>query len=439
MAWNKHQKLAAWFGLILSSPVVAQIAEEQTWDAKFQATYIWQAKRSFGAAYSGPNSLSTQREKSYSFTATAFLGVRAWTGGEFYLNPEVVQGVPLSDLTGLGGFTNGEIQKTAGPSLTVYRARTYLRQTWGLGGERESVESDANQLAGSRDKRRLVLTIGNFAVTDVFDQNTYAHDPRTTFLNWALIAHGAYDFAADARGYSWGAALEYVYDDWALRAGRFEQPKESNGLPLDSRIFVHYGDQIELEHAHKIAGQSGKVRLLGYRNVAVMGAYRDALEQAAQSGAPPDLTRVRRERAKYGFGINIEQAVSRSVGAFIRASWSDGQSETYAYTEIDRSFAGGVAIKGDIWDHANDMLGVALVRNGLSNAHRNYLASGGLGFFLGDGRLTYRPEDIIETYYALAVAPHTLATLDYQRIRSPGYNADRGPASFVALRLHIEF
>src|SRR6267143_3533495 len=208
--------------------------------AKFQATYVWQRKGLFAAAYSGPHSLSPEREKSYSLTATAALGARTWRGGEVYFDPEVAQGVPLSGLTGLGGFTNGEIARTSGPSATFYRARLFARHTWGFGGGGEKVDSDANQLAGSVDRKRLVLSAGNLSVLDIFDDNAYSHDPRTQFRNWSLITHGAYDFAADARGYSWGLALEHFNVDWRLRAGRFIQPKEPNQLALDPRIFKHY-------------------------------------------------------------------------------------------------------------------------------------------------------------------------------------------------------
>ncbi|MBC7468002.1 MAG: carbohydrate porin, partial [Ramlibacter sp.] len=237
---RRRQRLCtAIAGSLLPVFCLAQSLETEQWNAKFQSTYVWQAKRPFTAAYSGANSLTPVQEKSYSFTATAAFGLRSWAGGEFYLNPEASQGVPLSNLTGLGGFTNGEMARTSGPNLTIYRARAFLRQTWGLGGGVEAVESGMNQLAGQVDKRRLVFTAGNVSLLDVFDGNAYSHDPRTQFLNWALLTHGAYDFAADARGYTWGAALEYIEDGWAVRAGRFIQPREPNGLPLDSRILRH--------------------------------------------------------------------------------------------------------------------------------------------------------------------------------------------------------
>lgn len=415
----------------------AQEADGESWNARFQATYVWQVKPAFAAAYSGAHSLRPEREKAYSFSATAAFGWRPWQGGELYFDPELVQGVPLSGLLGLGGMSNGEQQKTSSPNPTLYRARLFLRQSWGLGGERQKVEPDANQLGGTVDRRRLVLTAGNFAVIDVFDNNAYAHDPRTQFLNWALMAHGAFDYAADARGYTWGAALEYFHDDWVLRAGRFMQPAESNGLSLDRRIFTHYGDQVELEHAHTIGDQPGKLRLLAFRNKAEMGSFRDAL--AVAGGGAPDVAQVRKESVKHGYGVGAEQNLMADLGAFARASWNDGATESYAFAEIERSVSLGAALKGPAWKRADDTAGIALVRNGLSRAHRDYLAAGGLGAFLGDGRLNYRPETITELYYSAALARRVWLTFDFQRIVNPAYNADRGPVRVAGVRLHTEY
>jgi hypothetical protein len=417
----------------------AEDFKEEAWNAHFQTTYIWQTKPSFPALYTGDFSLRPEREKAYTFSATAAFGWRPWRGGELYFDPELVQGVPLSELRGLGGFPNGEQQKTSGPNPTLYRARLFLRQTWNHGGEKEAVESDANQLAGMVDKRRVVVTAGNLAVIDIFDNSAFAHDPRTQFLNWALFAHGAYDFAADARGYSWGAAIEYYYDDWAIRAGRFMQPAESNGLPLDTRIFTHYGDQVELEHAHTIGDQPGKLRFLAFRNKANMGGFRDALANAPNNGGVPDVSLVRKERVKYGFGINAEQNLTPDIGIFARASWNDGASETFSFTEIERSLSAGAVMKGRAWNRGDDTVGIAFVRNGLSSAHRDYLAAGGHGAFIGDGKLNYRPESIVEAYYSVNVAKHAWVTLDYQRIANPAYNADRGPVNVGSMRLHAQY
>lgn len=428
----------AW--LATTAPALADDGTTENWNAHFQATYVWQQKRRFAADYSGTNSLQPSREKSYSFTATAALGYRPWRGGELYVNPEAAQGVPLSGLLGLGGFSNGEMARTAGSTLKVYRARLFLRQTWQRGDDREAVESDFNQLAGTMSRRRWVLTAGNLSVSDLFDDNRYSHDARTQFLNGSLVSQGAYDFAADARGYTWGIALAWHHDDWALRVGRFLQPREPNQQSLDTRIFRHYGDQIELEHGHLLGGQPGRVRLLAFRNRARMSRFDDAVALGRRTGMTPDLNAVRDgDRSKWGLGLNVEQAISDDIGLFGRAGWADGRTETYAFTEIDRSLSAGIVVQGGRWQRGDDSVGLALVRNGLSRARRDYLAAGGLGFFIGDGRLDYRPEQILETWYSLAMTRGSWLTLNWQHIRHPAYNADRGPVNFLALRLHVEF
>jgi len=433
-------RIAALLSLLPPTLCAAQSPDFEVWNAKAQTTYMWQAKAPFSAAYSGANSLSPEREKSYSFTATAAFGFRPWAGGELYVNPEVAQGVPLSNLTGLGGFSNGEMARTSGPNPTVYRARLFLRQTWGYGGGSEALGSDMNQLAGSVDKRRLVLTAGNLSVLDIFDKNTYNHDARTQFMNWALMTHGAYDYAADSRGYSWGAALEYFHDDWAIRAGRFAQPKQPNQKSLDENILQHYGDQIELEHAHSLNDQPGKVRFLYFRNRTLMSRYRDALDLGAQTGSIPDINAVRSgEQIKQGIGLNLEQAINGELGVFARASWADGQTETYAFTEIDRSLSFGALAKGGAWGRSDDSFGLAYARNALSAERRAYLAAGGISFFIGDGKLNYRDESILEVFYSLGLLKGTWLSFDAQRIGNPAYNADRGPARFAGVRLHAEF
>lgn len=434
----------AWCAASLAAAMPAAYAAddlpaEETAGAKFQATYVWQQKRPFDARYSGANSLTPRLEQSHSFTTTAFLGLRPWRGGEVYFNPEVSAGVPLSGLTGMGGFSNGEITRTSGPNPKLYRARLFVRQTWGFGGGRAAVESDQNQLAGSVDRRRLVLTAGNLSVLDLFDDNAYSHDPRTSFLNWGLMANAAYDYAADSRGYSRGAALEYFHDDWVLRAGRFVQPARPNQLPLNPHVYRIYGDQIEVERGHTLAGQPGKVRLLAFKNHADMVAFEDALRIGANI-TDPAVESVRRLQNKRGFGLNAEQALTPSIGVFARASISDGRTETYAFTEVDRSVSAGTVVKGAAWGRAGDAAGFALLRNALSSARRNFLAAGRTSFFIGDGGLAYRPEQILETFYSLGVTKGAWLTLDFQRIRNPAYNADRaGPVDIWSLRMHAEF
>ena len=412
----------------------------QRWQLKGQATHVWQKKAAMAAPYSSANSLGGPRESSYSFTATLALGWQPWAGAALFVNPEAAQGVPLSNLTGLGGFSNGEMARSSGPALRLYRARLFGRQTWALSGDSDTVDADLNQFAGPLARRRIVLTVGNLSVADLFDNNAYSHDPRTQFLNWSLMAMGAYDFAADARGYSSGAALEWVHDDWALRAGRFALPRQPNQQSLDPQLARHFGDQIELEHGHSLLGLAGRVRLLGFRDRARMARFDDALALAAQTGGPPDITRVRhRVQNKWGWGLGLEQALPAHAGLFARFSTADGQTETDAFTEIDRSLSAGLLLGGAAWQRAADSLGLGWARNEISGPRRAYLAAGGSSFFIGDGALRYRPEQVVELFYNLQVAPGITLSLNGQRISHPAYNADRGPARLLATRLHAVF
>lgn len=438
------------FALCLSTYLHAAESDTQNPDtedstARAQITYNWQRHPGFPATYSGANSLLSVREKMYTFSATAFLGVRTWSGGELYFNPEVVQGVPFStNLVGLAGFSNGEITRAAGTNPTFYRQRLFLRQTWNLGGGRERVESDENQLAGSVDKNRVVLTAGNFSTLDVFDPNGYAKDPRTQFMNWGNWTYAAYDYAADARGFGWGIAVEWYQDDWAYRVGRMSGPKVPNGLPVDLALGKHYGDQIEIEHSHTINGKPGRLRVLGWRNRARLASFKDALAWLnANPGTYTDPTALiqarNTDKVKYGIGVNFEQALSDNTGLFVRAMKADGRTETHAFTEADGSFSGGIAIKGAAWKRPADTLGLSIMRNTLSDDRRRFLEAGGISFFIGDGALRYRPEMIFEGYYSLNLTKNTWLTADYQRVQNPAYNADRGPVNIIALRLHAEF
>lgn len=315
-----------------------------------------------------------------------------------------------------------------------------MRQTWNLGGESSAVEADANQLAGHQSSNRLVITAGNFSVLDVFDNSSYAHDPRTQFLNWALMTYGAYDYAADARGYTRGLAAEYDHGDWALRAGRFLQPAQPNQLLLGSDIFLHYGDQLEIDHGFQVAGQPGKVHVLAYRNKALMSRYPDALDLAGATHTVPDINAVRvRSQIKQGVGLSVEQSLTDSLGIFARAMHADGQTETYAFTEIDDSLSAGAVAKGAGWHRDADTIGLALARNGLSATHRQYLELGGKGFFIGDGHLNYHPEYILEAYYNAQVRKQLWLSPDWQYFRNPAYNSDRGSLHVISVRIHTEF
>ncbi len=436
--------LGGLFAVFTSVPTHADAIEPpaQNSQALFQATGIGQYHPSFNAPYTGNNSLLPQAQWGNSFSGTAFLGARLAPHTEVYLNPEIFSGLPFSNLLGLGGLTNGENQRGGGQEPHGYIARLFVRQTLNLGGGRQAVDSDQNQLAGSVDRRRLVFTLGKLAVTDIFDTNQFTGDPRSQFFNWSFLADGAYDYAANARGYSTGAAIEGYWDDWALRYGRFMQPSTSNGPNLDHQLARTYGDQLELEHDHTLAGQPGAVRVLLMRNRATMGSFSDALAYWNANGQQgvPDLASVRAPHIKIAYALNIEQNLNSDVGVFLRASHNDGRYETFAFAEIEHQIATGLSVTGRAWGRQNDTWGLAFAQNGLSKRHQAYLAAGGLGAFIGDGALPrYRPERVLETYYAYALNSATTVSLDFQHINNPAYNPARGPVNAFAVRAHFAF
>jgi hypothetical protein len=437
--------LIALAGLCCGSLAWAQAEETETENvsARYQVTYNSQTHPSFRSAVSGVNSLTAAADRMFTFSATAHWGARVWDGGEIYVNPELAAGVPFAgNLVGLGGFTNGEITRAAGTTPKPYLQRLFLRQTWNQGGGQEKVEGDFNQMAGFVDKNRFVLTLGNFSTLDVFDDNAYAKDPRTQFMNWGNWTYAAYDYAADARGFGVGAAGEWYRGDWVYRLARMTGPKEPNGLQMDFALAKHYGDQLEIEHAHTWGDQPGKLRVLAWRNRAVVASYSDATAylQAHPGSNPQSFLAVRNgEKIKYGLGVNLEQAITPEVGFFLRAMKADGKTETYAFTEVDDSLSTGVRLDGQLWGRAQDMIGVAWLRNGLSKERRQFLEAGGISFFIGDGVLRYQPEQILETFYSWQVIKGTWLTADVQRIQNPAYNALRGPVNVFALRAHAEF
>ncbi len=410
-------------------------APPESWNVHGQSTVVVQGHGAFDAPYSGDHSFQSRKETRTSFTSTLFLGWRPWKGGEVYLDPELSAGQGLSQVLGLAGAPNGEIYRVDSPQLKLSLARLYLRHTWDLGGSPELLESDANQLAGPRPRRRFTLTAGRFSTLDFFDGNAYAHDPRTQFLNWSLMGAGAWDYPADTRGYTWGVAVEWAWDAWALRGGTFMEPVAANQLEVEHQSSRSPGEVLEAEQAPTWGDREGRLRVLAFANHARMGNYQDA------SALPhPDVVATRAPgRTKWGLGLNAEQSLLEALGVFGRLSWNDGATETWAFTEIDRSLALGAQLLGGAWGRKEDRLAAALVVNGLSQDHRDYLARGGEGFLLGDGRLAYGPETILEAYYALGLAKGLTLTFDAQRVWNPGYNRDRGPVEVFALRLHAAF
>jgi high affinity Mn2+ porin len=275
---------------------------------------------------------------------------------------------------------------------------------------------------------------------DFFDENEFSHDPRTQFYNWALMGNGAWDYPANVRGYDYGLALELVKPKWAVRTAFVLMPKEANGQQMQFDITKSFGTAVEFERSYTLGNRGGKLKAMAYLNMAPMGNYNQAISLGKADDTIPDITLTRSEgRTKYGFGINLEQYVADHMGMFMRAGWNDGQNETWVFTEIDRTVTLGLNMKGDLWKRQGDDLAFALILNGISKPHANYLKAGGMGFIIGDGNLSYAPEFIAEVYYSFQFFGKLLWICpDYQFILNPAYNTDRGPAHAFGLRVHIE-
>src|SRR4051812_17701925 len=420
-----------------SDPLPALVDPESgRWEIHGQTTYLPQGYPAFRAAYSGPNSLTPAPQTQATWSNSLFINTRLWEGGELYYNPELLQGFGLNDTVGLGGFPNGEAQKSNFPYPHYNTSRLFLRQTFGFGGEQEDLASGPTQLASKVDVSRLTVQAGKFAVIDIFDSNAYAKDTRKDFMNWSMWAPGAFDYSADKVGLTYGATAEFNQKHWALRAGYFLIDATSNSNNFDMRVFQRGNYVLELETRWSLFSLPGKLRTIGWFNSAFSGSYRDTLDNPALM---LDISQTRQGRIKYGYVFNLEQALAEDIGLFARWSWNDGKTEIMAFTDIDASLAGGLSIKGARWGRPDDVIGIGGVVNALSKDHRDFIAAGGLGILIGDGALNYRRERILETYYAYALNKQLTLTADYQLITNPAYNADRGPVSIFSGRFHGEF
>lgn len=416
----------------------ASDGQPEDWAIHGQITAVTQYHPAFTSPYRGANSLNSGSRGVKSISSTAYLGVRPWTGGEIWVDPEVDQGFGLNDTLGVAAFPNGETGKV-GSSAPYFRLqRLFLRQTTDIGGRLEQLDPAANQLRGDRSADNLVVTLGKFSVVDIFDTNVYAHDPTKDFLNWAAINSVAYDYAADAWGYSYGIAAEWTQDWWTLRGGLFDLSKIPNGKALETG-FGQFELVAEGEERHTLFGRDGKLKLLGYVNRGRMGSYDDAVDLADVTGGVPNTALVRRYKSRPGAALNLEQELTDDLGYFARLSINDGSQEAYEFTEANRAFSTGLSLKGTAWQRPDDMVGAAYMVDALSRAARNYLAAGGLGILIGDGRLPhYGLENVVETYYSAQIENWLSVGVDYQLIVNPAYNPDRGPVSVLGARIHAE-
>ena len=416
-------------------------SQSSPWWVSGQINIIYQAHPEFHAAYRGANSLRSTAEHATSTVETLFLGYQLGHGAEILADVESTGGRGLSDALGLAGFSNLDVVRNPDLGQTPYIARLQFHQTVRLSAEDVSAMRGPMTLATSVPKKRLELRLGKLSTVDVFDLNGVGSDSHLQFMNWTVDANGAYDYAADTRGYTYGFTAEYLAEKWAFRFGEMLMPKVANGIDLDWNLQRAHSENYELElrpsftQTHK-----STVRLLAYDNHADMGNYRQAVARyLAGTDLLPTIENTRRQgTAKYGFGLNAEQELPHDLRAFARMGWNEGRHESFAYTEVDSTLAGGVDLAGMRWHRALDRLGAAFVTNGISRDHQTYLKAGGRGFLLGDGNLRYGRENILEAYYTLHAWRGVFLSVDLQRIWNPGYNRDRGPALIPGMRLHLE-
>jgi len=421
-----------------SLPASSQTPLPETWSLHSQVTNVTQWHRRFKAWYSGTNSLQPDGRTEETTDVTLYVGLRVWKGAELWLNPEYDQGRGLDDTVGLAGFPSGEAYKIGSNTPYLRLPRAFLRQTIELGGDTNPVPAMGNQLAGNRTADTLTITIGKFGVTDIFDTNSYAHDPRADLLNWSIIDVGTFDYAADAWGFTYGAAAEWSQGSRTLRGGVFQLSKVPNGK-ITAIDFSQFMLVAELEQRYELAGTAGKVKLLGFLNRGRMAKYQDAIDRGLAQGTVPDVAPVRRYASRPGLSINVEHAFTADIGAFARAGFNDGSKEAYEFTEINKSMSAGVSLKGKPWNRPDDTLAFAGVVNVLSRAARSYFAAGGVGILIGDGRLNYGSERIVEANYSVRINPHLTVAVDFQHVVNPAYNRDRGPVSIYGFRAHADF
>jgi hypothetical protein len=406
-----------------------------------QANFITQGHPTFDSPYSGPNSLSADGQDVTSRVITLYTGFRLTGTTDFFLDVEETGGHGIGEALGLAGFTNLDVVRNPDLGAAPYIARVFVHQMIPLSAEATEAEVGPFQLAGTMPVRRLDIRLGKMSTVDWFDVNAIGSDSHLQFMNWAIDDSGAYDYAADTRGYTNGLVLEYNDRTWAFRYGEMLMPKVANGIHLDADIARARAENYELElRRSPLPKRLTVFRPLAFANHANMGSYREAIDEyLSGKTSVPDITATRQQgRIKYGFGANLEQELTGTLRGYARYGWNEGHNESFAYTEVDQTESVGMDLRGDGWHRKEDKLGLAFVSDALSGDHREYLALGGLGFLLGDGKLNYGRENIIESYYTLRAWHGVYPSIDVQQVWNPGYNRDRGPVFVGSFRLHLE-
>jgi high affinity Mn2+ porin len=425
-------------------PSVTLFPHSQTsrWWVSGQDNIVTQWHPSFDAKYSGPNSFRTGAEHATSNVGTLFTGYQLTSTTEIFMHFEMADGGGMSDALGLGGFTDLDVVRNPTLGTTPYIARGMIRQIIPLSSETVEEERNPWYLATKVPARRLELRFGKMGVNDFFDSNDAGTDSHLQFLNWTVDNNGAYDYAADTRGYTIGLLAEYHDRNWAFRFEEALMPRVANGIDLQWNLRKARAENFELELHPEIGGRRGTtIKLLTFINHANMGVYRDANADflAGKTLRPIITDHPERTTVKYGFDINLQQQITPNARAFARFGWNEGQHESYAYTEVDQTFQFGADLAGECWRRKLDKVGGVVVSNAIKKDHQEYLRLGGLGFLLGDGNLNYRRENIVEAYYNLHVWRGIFTAFDLQHINNPGYNRDRGPVLSPGWRVHLEF
>ncbi len=406
-----------------------------------QANFVFQALPSFPALYSGTHSLGPNYEKATSRVMTFYTGVRLNNSTELLVDIEEAGGSALSLGFGLAGNTDLDIVRNPLLSKEPYLGRAIIHKVFALSKDRVENQRSFLSLFDELPRRRLELRFGKFSIPDFFDVNSVGTDTKFQFLNWTTDNNGAWDYAADTRGYTVGLTADFEDRNWGFRFAEALMPKVANGIDLVWRPWQVHAENFEYELRRGfIPKKAGVVRLLVFTNSANMGIYRDQIIEAEEADTTPVITNhpwhITR---KYGFGINLEQNLTRYLTAFARFGWDNGKTESFAYTEVDQTFAEGIGANGAWWHRKQDRAGIAFVSNAIKKDHQNYLADGGLGFLLGDGALNYGRENIFETYYTVHVWRGIYLAPGVQHINNPGYNRDRGPVVVPTFRAHVEF
>jgi high affinity Mn2+ porin len=422
---------------------VFQHSETLPWWLSGQGNFIFQWHPSFHADYSGPNSFEHASEQAASEVVTLYGGLQMSPTMEALVDVESAGGSGLSQTLGLAGFVNADAVRSPNLGAEPYLARLEYHKVIALSDDTIDVERSPLSILTQLAVRRIDIHVGKFDLADFFDLNAVANSSHSDFINWTVVNDGAWDYAADTRGYTYGGVIDYEDRWWGLQFAEALISKRANGLNLQKNLQDAHSENYELElRPNLMEKRSTNIRLLAFTNFANMGDYHEAIDLFEAGKTPePEITAHRMQNdLKYGFGLSADQEFTDDIRGFVRAGWNEGEHESFNYTEVNETVAFGGDVRGTLWDRPSDRFGVAFVGNGISHRHQQYLALGGLGFLLGDGRLTYGPEEIMESYYSFPIPVHSgfFGALDVQYINNPGYNRDRGPVVVPGMRLHVE-